>query len=335
VLAGYLVRAVAPLIDLVRAVRCRRPDILHANSIRSGLIAVVALRFVRPRPALVVHMRDGPRGSLLDRLVAAVIGRDADAIVAISHFVAQGMTSAAGKVHVVHNAIDRSRYRFNAQNGRALRQQFGVPQDAPLLAVVGQLTPWKGHPDALEAFALLRSSMPHAHLVIAGSAKFVGKHRRYDTLSYRAALIARAEQPDLRGSVHIVDEVRDVAALYSAATLLVVPSWAEPFGRVVIEAMAAGCPVLATRAGGIPEILTHGVDGWLVPPRDPCALAGAMQQLLAAPSLREALARHGLMTVQERFSLSDYTARLAAVWDAAVLSVVRQSQRGQNGPDTP
>jgi glycosyltransferase involved in cell wall biosynthesis len=167
--------------------------------------------------------------------------------------------------------------------------------------------------DALEAFALLRPSCPDVHLVLAGAAKFVGKHRRYDTLAYRDALMARAARSDLRGHAHVVGDVPDVAALYSAATLLVVPSWAEPFGRVVIEAMAAGCPVLATQAGGIPEIITHGVDGWLVQPRDPTGLARGMLLLLGDRPLRDQLSHNGAIAVQERFSLSDYMEKMERV----------------------
>jgi len=318
VLARSLARAAAPVLDLARAVRRTRPDLVYANSIRSGLVAAMALRLARPRPRLVVHARDALGDGPLDRLTARVIGRWSDAVVAISAYVAQGFARDAGadKLHVLHNAIDPNRYRFDAGKGRAFRASLGVAPDAPLLAVVGQLTPWKGQQDALEAFALLRRSMPEAHLVVAGSAKFTGKHRRYDTVAYRDALLARAQESDLRGHVHFPGDVADVVAVYSAADLLVVPSWAEPFGRVVIEGMAASTPVLATAAGGVPEIITHGVDGWLVPPRDRNAMVEAMKRLLTDSALRARLDANGRVTVRERFSLPRYTTRLTSIWNA-------------------
>jgi glycosyltransferase involved in cell wall biosynthesis len=263
---------------------------------------------------------------VLNRLAATIISRDADAVVAISHYAARGLLAVNGKIQVLHNAIILDRYRRDGAAGARFRAQHSLPADAPLLAVVAQLTPWKGQMDALEAFARVRRAHPRAHLAIAGAAKFTGKHRRYDTTAFRDALVARAGQPDLRGYVHFVGDiaddfsgdVADVAAVYAAADLLVVPSWAEPFGRVVIEALAAECPVVATAAGGIPEILTHGEDGWLVPPRDPEALAEGIATLLADPALRMRLARAGLHTVRRRFALSDYAEKLGSIQDAVL-----------------
>jgi len=315
VLARYLTGALRPVADLARVVRRARPDLVYANSIRSGLVAALALRLVRCRPRLIVHARDALGDGALDGLTAAAIGHEADRVVAISAYVARGFARRAGadKLRVLHNAIDPERYRFDAAKGRAFRARLGVPAAAPLLAVVGQLTPWKGQGEALEAVALLRRSHPDAHLVIAGAAKFTGKHRRYDTNAYRDALVARARKPDLAGHVHFPGDVAD-AAVYSAADLVVVPSWAEPFGRVVIEAMATGTPVLATTAGGVPEIITHGVDGWLVSPRDPTALARGMARLLDDAPLRHKLAAVGRDAVEERFALADYMPALEGMW---------------------
>lgn len=312
--AGYLTHAVAPVRDVARAIRSHRPDVVHANSIKAGLVASLAVRLVRPRPKLVVHVRDALRNVLFDRLAVAVIRHEANAIIAISRYVALRSVALSGRVHVLHNAIDPCRYRGDEDGGQAFRRSFAIPAGTPLLAVAAQLSPWKGQMDALEAFARLRASHPDAHLLVAGAVKFVGKHRRYDNAAYHAALVARAAQPDLCGYVHLVGKVADVTALYSAATLLVVPSWAEPFGRVVIEAMAAGTPVLTTRVGGPAEIITHGLDGWLVPPRDPVALGAAMGHLLDDDALRAALSRRGHITVGERFSLPSYMEALEEVW---------------------
>jgi len=316
VLAGSLARAVAPAADVQRAVRDFAPAVVHANSIRSGLIAALAVRgrVARPRPGLVVHVRDALHTTLLDRLTAAFIGREADTIVAISRYTTHNSRWAPDKLAVIHNAIEPGTYRAAPAAGRALRRAHAIPLDAPLVAVIAQLTPWKGHADALEAVALLRQTRPDAHLAIVGAATFTGKHRRYDTAAYRAALHARAAAPDLAGHVHFTGDVAAVAAVYAAADLLLVPSWAEPFGRVVIEAMAAGVPVLATRAGGVPEIITHEADGWLTPPRDPAAMAAALRRLLDDPALRAALAARARATVDRRFALNEYSDALTGLW---------------------
>src|SRR5581483_442698 len=141
---------------------------------------------------------------------------------------------------------------------------------------------------------------------VAGMAKFLGKHRRYDNATYEQQLRARSTQLDLAGHVHFPGEVEDVASVYGAADLLLVSTHGEPFGRVVIEAMAAGCPVVATRAGGVPEIITYGVDGWLVPPENPAAMAQAAITLLDDPERRAVFARQGKITVETRFALPGY-----------------------------
>ena len=315
-LARYLAGAAGPSLALARLTRAYRPHIVHANSARAGLVAAAALRLAppRPRPRLVVHTRDAFRAGLLSRLTARTVSHEAAAIVAISRYAAHGLGRSA-TVRVLHNAIDLSRYQRDEQAGAALRVRLGLmTPETPLLALVGQISPWKGQADALEALARVRAAGVQAHLMIAGSPKFVGKGRRYDNGAYQAALVARAGQADLRGHVHFLGEAPDPTPIYSAASALLVPSWAEPFGRVVIEAMACGCPVIATAAGGVPEIITDGSDGLLVPPRDPLALSAAILALLHDPDLARRLRENGCCTAMARFGLEAYMATLEDIW---------------------
>ena len=314
-LAGYLVGAARPSLALARLIRVYRPQIVHANSARAGLVAAAALRLVQPRPRLVVHTRDALRGGALSRLTARAISHEAAAIVAISRYAAQGLGRSA-RVRVLHNAIDLSRYQRDQAAGAALRARLGVAPEAPLLAVVGQISPWKGQADALEALARVRASGVQAHLMIAGSPKFVGRGRRYDNQAYQAALMDRAGQSDLRGYIHFLGETPDPTPIYSAASALLVPSWAEPFGRVVVEAMACGCPVIATAAGGVPEIISDGRDGLLAPPRDASALSAAILVLLYDQELTERLRANARRTVVARFDIDPYMARLEGIWSS-------------------
>lgn len=315
-LARYLAGAAGPSLALARLTRAYHPHIVHANSARAGLVAAAALRLVQPRPQLVVHTRDAFRAGVLSRLTARTVSHEAAAIVAISRYAAHGLGRFA-PVRVLHNAIDLDRYRRDEQAGAALRVRLSLAPEAPLLAVVGQISPWKGHADALEALARVRASCGETHLVIAGSPKFVGKGRRYDNEAYQRDLLTRSGHPDLRGHVHFLGETPDPTPLYSAASALLVPSWAEPFGRVVIEAMACGCPVIATAAGGVPEIVTDGSDGLLVPPRNPPALSAAVLALLGDPALARRLGEQGRRTATTRFGLAAYMADLEAIWTSA------------------
>jgi glycosyltransferase involved in cell wall biosynthesis len=308
-LGGYAVRAARPSADLRAVIRDFRPDVLYANSVRSGLVAVTAARFSARRPRVMVHLHDPVHANALDRVAALYVGRLADTLVAVSQFVADGYARERTKVRVLYNAVDPERFRTSPDRARAVRQQLGIAPDAPLLAVVGQITPWKGQSEALEALAAVRAEAPDVHLLIAGSAKFTGRHRQYDTEAYQRELIVRAARPDLAGAVHLTGEISDVASVYSSATIVLVPSWYEAFAMVVLEAMAAERPLIASAAGGNLEIIRHGVDGWLVPPRDPAALAAAALELLHDSRLRETLAANGHARVAERHATGPYMQR--------------------------
>ena len=312
-LGGYAVRAGRPTVDLARVIHRFRPDVVYANSVRSGLVAMTAARISGRRPRAVVHLHDPVHQTMLDRAAAHYVGRLADTLVAVSQYVADGYGRERSKVQVLYNAVDPERFRTSPERAGAVRQQLGIAPDAPLLAVVGQITPWKGQREALEALAAVHTEIPDAHLLIAGSAKFTGRHRQYDTEAYQQELIARAAQPDLAGTVHMTGEISDVASVYSSATIVLVPSWYEAFAMVVLEAMAAERPLIASAAGGNLEIIRHGVDGWLVPPRDPTALASAVIGLLCDPRLRETLAANGRAHVLEQHTIGPYMKRFSEI----------------------
>ena len=139
----------------------------------------------------------------------------------------------------------------------ALRAQLGLPTGR-LIGIFGRLTRWKGQHIALEALR----SLPGVHLVIVGEALFTEDDR-----AYREELQRTAEEPGLQGRVHFLGFRSDVTALLQAMDVVVHCSVAaEPFGRVIVESMLAGTPVVATRGGGVDEIITDGQDGFLVPP---------------------------------------------------------------------
>ncbi|MCC6176229.1 MAG: glycosyltransferase family 4 protein [Chloroflexi bacterium] len=312
-LGGYAVRAGRPSAELAAVIRRARPDVVYANSIRSGLVAVTAARLSGRRPRVVVHLHDPVHQTALDRIAALYVGRLADMLIAVSQFVADGFAREQAKVRVLYNAVDPERFRSSPERTRAARERLGIGPDAPLLAVVGQLTPWKGQREALDALATIRAEIPNTHLLIAGSAKFTGRHRQYDTEAYQQTLTARAAQPDLAGAVHMTGEISDVASIYASATLVLVPSWYEAFAMVVLEAMAAERPLIASAAGGNLEIIRHDVDGWLVPPRDPAALAAAALGLLRDPQQRERLAANGHSRVVERHTIGPYMQRFSEI----------------------
>jgi glycosyltransferase involved in cell wall biosynthesis len=161
-----------------------------------------------------------------------------------------------------------------------------------LLAVVGQLTPWKGQDDAIEILARIRGRFPDAVLALAGERKFDAA-TRHDNKAFELRLHDLCARRGVAGSVRFLGEREDVADLLPAVDVLLVPSWEEPFGRTVLEGMAAGVVVVATDTGGPAEIAHDGSDAVLLPPRQPAAWAEELVSLLSSDEARLALAEGG------------------------------------------
>lgn len=275
--------------QVASAARRRRVHLVHANTTRAGLIAIGARSFGAPAP--LVHVRDWAPPSRAGDLVLGAVARGAGAIVANSQHVADqfGRVGAAQLPHVIHNPVDLARFNPARHDRAASRAAFGLPASAPLLGVVGQLTPWKGQDDAIRALAEVRRSVPDAQLVIAGSAKFAGVAARFDNAAFAAGLPDLAAELGVGDAVHLLGEVDDVPAVLAALDVQLVPSWEEAFGRVVVEGMALGLPVLATAVGGPPEIIRDGDDGLILAPREPQHWGQVAAALLTDAPRRAAL----------------------------------------------
>jgi glycosyltransferase involved in cell wall biosynthesis len=195
------------------------------------------------------------------------------------------------------------------------RSALGLPQDAKLLGLVAQITPWKGQETAIRALQLLHARHPEARLLLVGETKFVDKAARYDNLSYECWLYRLVRGLGLEDRVEFWGETEDVTALVRALDVLVAPSWEEPFGRSIIEAMALETAVVATDVGGPADYNEHGVVGLVLPPRDTRPWAVAVDRLLHDAPLREELARRGSVTARSRFRCDAYVSGVLEVYD--------------------
>ena len=295
------VRPLAATVGLARAVaRAAAPyEVLYANSPKSFLVAALAAVFA-DRP-VVWHLRD-----ILDerhfsvanvRAVIAAANWRAVRVVANSRATADAFIAAGGRralVTVVHNGIDPAPFdALGPDSCREVRAELGVPSDAFVVGCFSRLHPWKGQSVLLDAV----SRMPGVHALVVGGALFSGE------APYEAELRARAELPSFAGRVHMLGARDDVPRLLAACDVAVHASvLAEPFGRVLVEAMLAGRPVIATDAGGVPEVVTDGETGVLVPPGDARALGEAIDALRREPMRGAALARCASVHARQRFS---------------------------------
>lgn len=242
----------------------------------------------------------------LPRSVALLLARSA-AVVAPSAGYRDALAAAyprlAGRVEVIHNGVD----------GAALSPAPPArPPASPYVLCLAHYAPWKGQDVLVRAFARLATIHPKLRLVCAGDG------------AGRAATAALAAELGVAARVELLDEQprARVAELLHGCSLFVLPSRAESFGVALVEAMACGRPVVGTRVGGIPEVVTDGADGLLVPPGDPAALACAMERLLAAPATAEAMGRRARATVERRFLREHAGTAYAALFDAVLARTV-------------
>jgi glycosyltransferase involved in cell wall biosynthesis len=305
-------------IQVRRAAARTQADVVHANSIRAGVIATGA--GLGGGPPTVVHVRDCLPDGAVSALTLRAIGH-ADALIANSSYTRSTLGSAASSAAVVHNAVDVSRFdRFESTKAEA-RERIGVEKAGPVLAVVAQITPWKGQDDAIRIAGKLLASHPDLKLLLVGSPKFDSAATRYDNNAYFESLREQVAEQGIGNSVSFLGERDDIPEVLRAVDLLLVPSWQEPFGRAIIEALASGVPVVATDVGGPPEILcgdgeeAHGI---VLPPRQPDAWAEAIDALLADPARLAKMAEGSKGTARGRFGVESHVRAVVDVYENVV-----------------
>ncbi len=301
-----------------RVARRHRVEVVHANSIRAGI--VLALARLAPA-ATVVHVRDclpaGPVATATMRLIAAT----ATTVVANSRYTARSVRALApgARLEVVHNPVDLERWDPERIDRAWARARLGRAGERDLLlGVVAQLSPWKGQDTAIEALKLLCEEGIDAHLLLIGSAKFLDRATRFDNQGYVARLRRLVAGAGLADRVSWLGEREDVPELVRALDVLLLPSWEEPFGRALIEAMALGVPVVATSVGGPPEILEDGREGFLVEPRRPRAWAEAIRRLAEDPRRTEEMGREGRRRVAEAFTVDRHVGAVLEAYERAL-----------------
>jgi L-malate glycosyltransferase len=263
-LAGYVVSFWRSMSELRAVVRSVEPGILHANSVRAGMVASVAT--IGMRLPVVWHLHDEmPRHPITTAInwFAALSPRVR--LISTCRVVAETFGGPQYKffkknspVRVVENAIELERFEKDPTARERIRKELGIGLEQPLIGTVGLITPRKGQLGLIRAFADVRREIPDAVLLIVGAAMF-----NKDEL-YLERLKSAVAELGLGDSVHFAGPRKDVPAIMQSIDLLAVNSQSETLLLVAIEAMACGTPVVATNVGGIVEIIEHKINGWLV-----------------------------------------------------------------------
>ena len=229
-----------------------------------------------------------------------------DAVVCVSHAIAAVCREAgipAQRLHVIHDGVDPQ--RVAAGDGAAGRASLQLASNVPLVVCVAALVPCKGHRYLLEAWPAVRRALPEAMLALAGDGPL------------RKELELLSAQLGLQDSVHWLGYRNDVPDLLQACDLVVLPSPEEGLGSSVLDGLFAHKPVVAARAGGLPEILetpAGELGGWLVPPADSTSLAEAIVEALTNRAEAERRATIGKAWAHQEFTSARMTARTLALF---------------------
>ncbi|MEI7026124.1 glycosyltransferase family 4 protein [Paenibacillus sp. y28] len=297
--------------SFARLVRQTDVELIHANSLRAGMMASL-FQWLHRRP-VVWHVQDNPPRGWIGAGIALLARAAAKALIVISEAVAGGFEGQglASKLHLVHNGVEvnevpsAERLRFR----ETVRSGLQTPASSPVLLMMGQIAPWKRQEDAVRVTARLADQGHDVYLWIVGEPKFREENHRYS--DYLHQLVKELKLED---RVRFTGFREDVQEICASADLLFLCSDKEPFGRVVIEAMAQAIPVVATRDGGVPEIIEHGVSGLLYDTADLDGLYSAASSLLQYPSLRESMGKMGQLRVEERFTIHTMASQIEAVY---------------------
>jgi glycosyltransferase involved in cell wall biosynthesis len=294
--------AIPRIFRLVRIIRAWRPDVLHSHLVHANLLA----RAIRPLtrvPALVSTIHSINDGGRIRMAAYRLTSRVVDRVTVISrlageHYLAIGAVPQR-LLEIVPNAVDTERFRHLPSARVAIRRELRV-EDAFVWLAVGRFEEAKDYPTMIAAFARLAADCPHSRLLLVGKG------------SLKERVEQLVQEAGLRERVHFLGVRRDVPEIMSAADGYLLSSAWEGMPVVLLEAASVGLPIVATRVGGVAEVVDDGTTGFLVPPADPASLAGAMKRVeTLVPEARAAMSTRARALVEQQYG----TVRIMETWD--------------------
>jgi glycosyltransferase involved in cell wall biosynthesis len=306
---------------LARLIRGTNVHLVHSHNAVAHLYGGLAARIAGVPSIFHLHGVPPPgfnRDGVIGWLAAHV---RASKILAVSQYVADDFQHVWGRrdnVEVLHNGIQAQTLLTEAESA-SVRAEFSVSPQTPIVVMATRLQRWKGVHVFLDAVARVQADFPQAHFFVVGGGLF-GLEQEYERALHESADRQRPSRLTFTGFRP------DVYRFMREADLVVHASIApDPFPTVILEAMAFGKPVIATRLGGCPESVVDEVTGLLVAPGDASALSGAMARLLADPLLRQQMGRRAQQRFEELFTLPRMMERLQQVYHTLLATPARLS----------
>jgi glycosyltransferase involved in cell wall biosynthesis len=307
---GYLQPSAVAAV--VRAVKASHPDVIHVHLSRDLWPVAISQIFVGKVPVVFSQQMasDYPKRDPLHRWVWSKVDRVVVPTKQIEAKTLRNTWIKENRIQVLPHGIDTDKLKPSATLRHKVRACHGIGSDQYAIGVVGRLDPGKGQSVFLEALVRLKQ-----HSTIIGL--LIGEETRGEP-GYQKILEDQVVALALQERVRFLGYFRDPNDYYPMLDLLVLPSRKETFGMVVIEAMSYGLPVVATNAGGVPEIVVDGVTGMLVPPGDPEALVSAISELMSHREKSIAMGLAGRQRAIEKYQISTHIDQLElALYQAA------------------
>jgi glycosyltransferase involved in cell wall biosynthesis len=283
-----LVRRISPINDLralvalFRLMRKTEPHIVHTHTSKAGILGRLAAWLARV-PTIIHtshgHVFYGHFGRLLSRIflqMEKLLGRITHHHIALTpeegkDYLNLGVAKSKN-ISVIHSGVDLNCFKRSATESNPKRNKLGISPDSLVVGYVGWLIPIKGVTYLVKAMSEVVQSHPNSLLLLVGKGDEKGEEE--------IKLKEQVENLGLANNVRFLGWRPDVDEIMGCFDIFVLPSLNEGMGRVLVEAMSAGLPIVASRVGGIPDLVTHGENGLLVPPADACALERAISDLL-------------------------------------------------------
>lgn len=293
---------------LARFLRERQIDVVYANCVRAQMSIGLAARLVGI-PSL-LYIKGELANPVIDRISLVLASR-------ILFFCGKNrddrysnlLRLCRQKVGILEIGLDPSIIEeVQQRNKSALQEELGIDPNCKNVVVVGQLYRPKGQHLVLEALSMMVDKFPEIRVY------FLGDHVLEEYRPYKLELDRFIKKHGLEGYVKFTGWRKDALDIVALMDILIHPSLAEGFGFAVLEAMALGKPVIASRVGGLREAITDGVNGFLVEPGDVNAIVERWQKLLVDPELRKRLGKAARQTVFSKYLIDDKVAKLARIW---------------------
>ncbi len=291
------------------------PEVVHNHMYRAEVVGTLAALMLGEqgckRPAVISTIHSSRIRCVDDRQTLRQLTPLMDRLIVVSRAIEQKIREEGRQgvpVSLIYNGVDLQRYNHQ-QPCCTLHDDYSIPEDSQIVGVVARLEAEKGHRTLVDAWPLVLSAQPRAWLLIVGE----GSER--NSLESQAASLGVADRVVFTG------RREDVPAVTAALDVAVLPSYREAQGLSVLEAMALGRPVVASKVGGIPEMIEDGVSGLLVPPNDSESLAGAIVRLLSDHPYADMIAKRGHDLVHDRFCIELMVNSIEALYDEAAVKL--------------